>query len=126
MGKSSFLVEEVVPDPPAPMSLLFVPIVLWETTHFALLDSGASDSFISLDVVRESRLKLLALKYTITVRVANGQTLNFGHLVRCSATIGDPHMRLFLRVIDNPLPIVLDYPFLYQFNPLINWKHRTV
>ena len=22
--------------------------------------------------------------------------------------------------------IVLGYPFLHQFNPLINWKHRTV
>ena len=35
-------------------------------------------------------------------------------------------MRLFLRVIETPLPIVLGYPFLHQFNPLINWKHRIV
>ena len=33
---------------------------------------------------------------------------------------------MFLRVIDTPLPIVVGYPFLYQFNPKINWKHRSV
>ena len=97
-----------------------------ETTHFALLNSGASDSYIILDVVRGSRLKLLPLEYTTNVRVVNGQTLNVGYLVRVRATIGGVHVRLFLRVIDTPLPIVLCYPFLHQFNPLINWKHRTV
>ena len=58
--------------------------------------------------------------------VANGQTLNVGHFVRVRSTIGDTHVRLFLRVIDIPLPSVLGYPFLHQFNPLINWKNRTV
>ena len=110
-GKTSSLVEEVVPDPLAPMPLLFLPIVLWKTTHFALLDSGASDPFISLDVVRESRLKLLPLKYAIKVMVANGKTLNVGHFGRVRATIVDMHMRLLLRVIDTTLPIVLSYPF---------------
>ena len=42
------------------------------------------------------------------------------------AIIGNLQVRLFLRVIDTPLPIVLGYPFLYQFNPKINWKHRSV
>ena len=64
--------------------------------------------------------------YTIKVTVSNDQTLKVGHFVRVRATIGDPHVRLFLRLIDTPLPIVLGYTFLHQFNPLINWKHRTV
>ena len=108
------------------MILLFLPIFLGKTTHFALLDSGAADYFISLDVVRESRFELLPLKYTLKVRVTNGQALKVGHFVRVRATIEDLHELLFLRVIDTTLPIVLGYPLLYQFNPLINWKHRTV
>ena len=113
MGKTSSLVEEVVPDPTAPIPLQFLPIVLCKTSHFALLDSGASDSFISLDVVRESRLKLLPVRYTINVMVADGQTLNVGHFVRVRATIGDMHVQLWLRVIDTTLPIVLGYTFLH-------------
>ena len=95
------------------MSLLFLPIVLGKTAQFALLGSGASYSFVSLDVVRESRLKLLPLKCTIKVRVVNGQTLNVGHYVRVRATIGDLHLRLLLRVIDTILPIALGCPFLF-------------
>ena len=49
--------------------------------------------------------------------VANGQALNVGHFVRVRATIGDVHVRLFLRVIDPPLQIVLGYHFMQQFNP---------
>ena len=108
------------------MQVLFMPIVLWKRTHFALLDYGTSDSFISLDVVLESRLKLLPLKYTIKVMVANCQTLNVCHFMRVRATSGDLHVQLLLRVIVTALPIVLGYPFLHQFDPLINWKHRTV
>ena len=35
-------------------------------------------------------------------------------------------MRLFLSMIGTPLQSVLGYPFLHQFNTLINLKHRTV
>ena len=69
---------------------------------------------------------MLPLKYTINVRVVNGQTLNVQYFVRIRAIIRNLQVRLFLRVIYTPLPIVLGYPFLYQFNPKINWKHRSV
>ena len=101
------LVREDVPDPPPPMPLLFIPVVMAKKTHFALLDSGASDSFVSLDVVQQAGLRLLPLKDTIKVRVANGQTLNVQHFVRVHAAIGDLKLKLFLRVISTPLPIVL-------------------
>ena len=68
----------------------------------------------------------MPLKYTIKIMVTNGQTLNVGHFVRVRATTVDLNVRLFLRVSDTPLTIVLGYPFMHKFNPLINWKHRTV
>ena len=69
---------------------------------------------------------MMPLKYTIKVRVVNGQTLNVQYFVRILAIIRNLQVRLFLRVIYTPLPIVLGYQFLYQFNPKINWKHRSV
>jgi len=39
------------------MQLLLLPLILKGTTHFALLDSGASDSFISADVVKQAGLR---------------------------------------------------------------------
>ena len=68
----------------------------------------------------------MPLKYTIKVMVANGQTLIVCHFVRVRATIGDLHVRLFLRMIGTTLPIVLGYLFQHHFNPLIIWKHRTM
>ena len=74
------------------MQLLFLPIILVKETHFAVLDSGASDSILSLDVVRGSRLKVMPLKYTTKVMVANGQMLNVDYFVRVRATVGDLHL----------------------------------
>ena len=108
---------EDVPDTPSPMPLLFPQLILKGTTHFALLDSGASDSFISADVVNQAGLRHLPLKEPIRIRVANVQSLDVLHFVRVTVVVGTLHLRLFLRVITTHLPIVLWYPFLQQFNP---------
>ena len=120
------LLRDNGPDPPPPMPLLFLPLILKGATHFALLDSGASDSFISVDVVKQAGLRPVPLKEPIRVRVANGQSLDVLLFVRVTVVVGTLHLRRFLRVITTHLPIVLGYPFLQQFNPMINWKSRTV
>ena len=104
------------------MSLLFLPLILSGTTYFALLDSGASDSFISADVVKQAELRPVPLKEPIRVRAANRQSRDVLHFVRVTVVVGTLHLRLFLGVITTPLPIVLGYPFLQQFNPMINWQ----
>ena len=78
------------------MSLLFLPLVLRGTTHFPLLDSGASDSFINEYVVKQAGLKPIPLKEPIRVRVANGQSLDVLHFVRVAVIIGTLHLRLSL------------------------------
>ena len=114
--------------PHSPMTSLFLPLILKGTTHFALLDSGASDSFISAYMVKQAGLRPVPLKEPIRVRVANGQSLDVLHFVRVTVVVGTLHLRLFLRVITTPLPlpIKLGYQFLQQFNPMINWKRMTV
>ena len=70
---------EDVPDPRQPMKFLFLPLVLNGTTHFALLEWGASDSFISADVVKQAGLRPVPCKEPIRVRVANGQSPDVFH-----------------------------------------------
>ena len=73
--KASSLIWDDVPDPPPPMPLMFLPLKIGASTYFALLDSGASDSFISDKVVRKAALRLLPLKTPVRVRVANGKVI---------------------------------------------------
>jgi len=89
------------------MQLLFIPLILKVTTHFALLDSGAYDSSISADVVKRAGLMPVALSEPIRVRVANGQSLDALHFVRMTVVVGTMVMRLFLREINTLLPIAL-------------------
>ena len=53
----------------------------------ALLDSGASDSFVSLDVVLVLVLRQYPLSQRLTVRVANGEALEVTHFVQLSARL---------------------------------------
>ena len=48
----------------------------------ALLDPGASDSFVSWDVVRVLGLRQYPLSQRLTVRVANGEALAVTHFVQ--------------------------------------------
>ena len=59
-----------VRDPPPPQPLLYLPMVVGSKMIRALLDSGASDSFVSWDVVRVLRLRQYPLSQWLTVRVA--------------------------------------------------------
>ena len=97
--ETASLMREDVPVPHPQMPLLFLPLILKGTTHFALLDSGASDSFISADVVKQAGLRPVPLKEPIRVRVANGQSLDVPHFVRVTVVVGIMDLRLFLRVI---------------------------
>ena len=92
----------------------------------ALLDSGASDSFVSWDVVRVLGLRQYPLSQRLTVRVANGEALAVTHFVQLSARLGPMPVRLSLRVIKTTIPIVLGYPFLARTQPTIDWKQRVL
>ena len=58
-------------DPATPQPLLFVPLVIDTKLVRALLDSGASDSFVSQDVVNTMMFQTHPLHQKLTVRVAN-------------------------------------------------------
>ena len=92
----------------------------------ALLDSGASDSFVSWDVVRVLGLRQYPLSQRLTVRVANVEALAVTHFVQLSARLGPMPVRVSLRVIKATIPIVLGYQFLAKTQPTIDWKQRVL
>ena len=73
----------------------------------ALLDSGASDYFVSWDVVRVLGLRQYPLSQRLTVRVANGEALAVTHFVQLSARLGPMPVRLLLMVIKTTIRMVL-------------------
>ena len=105
---------------------MFVPLFIGIHSEAALLDSGAADSFISERTVQKLRLPTLELKHPMWIQVANGQVLQELYFVRITAKLGQTPVRLFLRVINTPLEVVLGFQFLYHFNPRINWRSRTL
>ena len=62
-------------------NLLFLPLIIGHTQVRALLDSGASDSFIGEELVQGLGLESYPLMQRLTVKVANGEngaTANVG------------------------------------------------
>ena len=92
----------------------------------ALLDFGASNSFVSWDVVSVLELRQYPLSQRLTVRVANGEALAVTHSVQLSARLGPMPARLSLRVIKTTIPIVFGYPFLARTKSTIGWKQRVL
>ena len=113
-------------DPPPPQPLLFLPLQVGDVTVRALLDSGASDSFVSYEVVRALGLTPYPLQQPLTVRVANGQGLAVTHFVKLQGKLGPMNVRLLLRMIKTNIPVVLGYPFLARLQPLVDWKRRVI
>ena len=113
-------------DPPAPQPLFFMPFVIGNIQVRALLDSGASDSIIGEELVRGFNLTTYSLIQRLTVKVANGETLQVTHFVKVSGRLGSMPIRLMLRVIATSLPVVLGYPFLAKLNPLIDFRRRIL
>ena len=65
---SAILGDAPFPDPPPPQPLLFVPAEINGTIQRALVDSGASESFLITDVVEKLRLKTYPLRQPLTVK----------------------------------------------------------
>ena len=87
-------IADPVRDPPPPQPLLYLPMVVGGKLIRALFDSGASDSFVSWDVVRVLGLRQYPLSQRLTVRVANGEALAVTHFVQLSARLGHMPVRV--------------------------------
>lgn len=92
----------------------------------ALIDLGASDSFMHVEIARDLGLYRYLLAVPLTVRVANGEALPVTHFVRLTGRLGLMPIWLFLLVIGTTIPVVLGYHFWDKQNLQVYWRGRWV
>jgi hypothetical protein len=96
----------------------------------ALIDSGATDNFIDEDTWKRLGIGRKELARPVTVHNVDGTENKQGKITHyCWLRIvkGDKHMlqRFYITSLGKDR-IILGYPFLYDFNPKINWKTGKV
>ena len=107
--------------------LFFMPLTLLDHKCSALVDSGASDSFISVTLAHKLGVKLHALKHPMSIRTANGDEEPCSQLCETSSVVcGTLAFRACLRVIRMVHDVILGFPFLARFDPAISWRSRTM
>ena len=116
----------MVPDPPKPQPLLFVPVQMSGTVHRALVDYGSSDSFLSEYLATTLRFKSFPLRQSFSVKVANVHTMPVIRFAKLKMDIGNMPVRLSIRILATPNALVLGYPFHSKFQPIVDWKNRVL
>ena len=91
----------------------------------ALIDSGASENFISDRVARELCLKRHRLHEGQTFTAASGDAIPWTEFVHVHVTMHTIRFYMNLRVAPMHPDLILAIPFLQRFNRLINWQERS-
>ena len=93
-----------------------------------LIDSGASDCFVSVDLVRELGLMKTRTKEKLKIHLADGSLRVSNDCVRqACVSFGEHAEFLDLQVMKLPkYEIILGKPWLERWNPQIDWKANTM
>jgi len=115
---------------PIPRRTFDVPIFFNNSSHQALIDTGAMGCYIDTNFVKSLRLPIEALHTPITIlNIDNtensaGKITHFAHL---NFTIHQRDMATnFLIMRLGKQKVILGLPWLEAENPDINWKRRTI
>jgi transposase InsO family protein len=92
-----------------------------------LIDSGATDCFISHRIVKELDITPCPLAQPIELKLADGK-VNFitAVLPRVTLQIAQQQLTVTLYVTDIADDVILGMPFLTEYNPAVDWQSRTV
>ena len=99
-------------------------------TESTLVDSGATENFIDLRTVAWLHLPMIRLPKPWAIRNIDGTANMAGQITqKCELSIYIAHewktMAFFITNLGIN-QIVLGYPFLWQFNPTINWQKGKI
>ena len=108
------------------VSLVCIPVSIHDVPLRALIDSGASENFISTDVVTSLNLPSHDLKCPSSLRIADGSVHNVTKFVRVRVAFGSLTIPLVLRVFQMSHQIILGFPFLQRFQPDIDWAAKCL
>ena len=100
------------------------------TEATALVDSGATESFIDKTFVYENDLPTIKLSHPIPVRNVDGTPNEGGRIVEkvpLTLKVEDhrEHLEPYVTSLKDT-PILLGHPWLKQHNPSINWRTNRV
>ena len=107
-------------------SLFVLPATVNSHDCRVLLDSGASENFISSSFVSHLGLPTISLRQPFTVRAANCSPLTLNTFVRYLLRFEGVQLHLGLRVVDISPDVLLGHPFLQKHNPIIDWTARSM
>ncbi len=97
----------------------------------ALVDSGATSSFIDQTFVAQHNIPVVKKSTLVLVEVIDGRTITFGAITHettpLELCIGKHMEKIVLNIISTPHhPIILGLPWLEAHNPIIDWRSRTL
>jgi hypothetical protein len=97
----------------------------------ALVDSGATSSFIDQTFVAQHNILVVKKSTPVTVEVIDGRTIASGAITHETTPlelyIGKHTEKIVLNIISTPHhPIILGLPWLEAHNPIIDWRSRTL
>jgi Reverse transcriptase (RNA-dependent DNA polymerase)/RNase H-like domain found in reverse transcriptase/Integrase zinc binding domain/Retroviral aspartyl protease/Chromo (CHRromatin Organisation MOdifier) domain len=93
-----------------------------------LIDSGASDNFISKSFIKDTSIKSETTKLKTEVTLADGSGYNIDKIVRnVDLTIGEYVDKLDIKVLElAAYDVILGMPWLEKYNPSIDYKFKRV
>ena len=106
--------------------LFYLRALIHRQKFKALIDSGASNNFISQRIIHQLNLQTNPLKHQLTVKSADGTTLSCNSYTSLKLKLSNLQIRITLRIIDIVPDIVLGLPFLQTYNPIIDWRSRII
>jgi hypothetical protein len=97
----------------------------------ALVDSGATSSFIDQTFVAQHNIPVVKKSTPVPVEVIHGRTIASGAITHettlLELCIGKHMEKIVLNIISTPHhPIILGLPWLEVHNPIIDWRSRTL
>lgn len=90
-----------------------------------LVDSGATNNFISRNVAEKCGLDISSSD-TITVRLADGQVVTTSAYTTAVVRLGELWMEMRFEILDAEVATIFGMPFLELANPQINWQTKTL